>query len=107
LEVIPLTEKDVNWQIKDYLNALGIFYFCPLQGLGASPGVSDFIGLYKGGRFLAIEAKATKGKVSDFQRNFLAEVERQGGIAIVAYSIDEVIKGLSQQSPAKAGGLLA
>ena len=38
---IQLTEKDVKRQIKDYLNALGIFYFCPLQGLGATLEIGD------------------------------------------------------------------
>ena len=95
LTKIPLKEKDVKKQIKDYLNALGIFYFCPLQGLGSTPGVSDFIGIYNG-KFMAIEAKAAKGKLNEFQSNFLAKVKQQGGIAITAWSVDDVITPLNK-----------
>ena len=93
LKKLPLKEKDVKKQIKDYLRLRGIFYFCPLQGLGATPGVSDFIGIYKS-RFLAIEAKAPKGIASEHQENFLANVRTQGGIGIVAWSVDDVIREL-------------
>jgi hypothetical protein len=55
------------------------------------PGSSDILGVEKGtGRFIAIEVKYGKNKPTDDQERFLAEVKSRGGIAIVAYSLDEV-----------------
>ena len=66
------------------------------------PGSSDILGLLPGGRFIAVECKSKTGIVSDKQRDFLAEVERLGGLAIVARSIDDVIKAVKGRQ--KGGG---
>ena len=93
----PLTPEGLlKRSIKDLLRTFGIFYFSALQGLGSYPGVSDFLGIYKG-RFLAIEAKAPHGKPSPAQTEFLDRVRKDGGIAILAYSVDDVIDGLGLQ----------
>lgn len=75
-------------------------------------GVSDVLGIYKG-KFLAIEIKAPKetlldgtkkqaGRLSMDQKNFLKEVEEQGGIAIVARSIDDIEQALKKQDKSNA-----
>ena len=56
-------------------------------------GMADVIGIY-GERFLAIEAKVGKGKQSEDQIKFQQNVESNGGIYILAYSLDDVIEGL-------------
>jgi hypothetical protein len=48
----------------------------------------------RSGRFLAIEVKAPKGKVSPHQEAFLKEIEERGGLALVAHSVDEVQQAL-------------
>lgn len=53
-------------------------------------GSSDIIGVLRG-RLIAIEVKTQKGKVSDAQRDFLTNIERCGGYAIIARSLDDVI----------------
>lgn len=53
-------------------------------------GVSDILGLFEDGRFLAIEVKTKTGRLSDFQREFLERVKAMGGLAIVARSVDDV-----------------
>jgi len=61
-------------------------------------GISDIIGCLGGkygGRYLAIEVKVGKNKLSEKQQEFLNKIKRCGGIAIVAYSLDDVIAGLS------------
>ena len=58
------------------------------------PGSSDIIGILPGGRFIAVECKSKSGKVSEKQKAFLAEIERLGGIAIIARSVDDVIAGV-------------
>lgn len=58
-------------------------------------GISDILGLLPPhGRFLAIEAKVGKNKPTEDQLAFLDMVRRNGGVAIVAYSVDDVICGL-------------
>lgn len=51
-------------------------------------GSADIIGCYKG-RFIAIEVKSAKGKTSEEQDKFIAEINRCGGYAIVARSLDD------------------
>lgn len=53
-------------------------------------GCPDIIGqMVGGGRFLAIECKTAKGKLTDYQRNFLNNVLRYYGVAGVAHSADD------------------
>ena len=57
-------------------------------------GCSDIIGQTTDGRFLAVEVKRPGGKTTDAQMEFLGRVQRAGGIAFVAWSVDDVGKGL-------------
>jgi hypothetical protein len=45
-------------------------------------GSSDIEGILPGGRFLAVEVKAARGRLSPEQRQFLAEVQSLGGLAV-------------------------
>lgn len=60
-------------------------------GTNDGKGVSDIIGCTKYGRFFAIEVKRKGEFPTDEQRAFLADVERIGGIAILAYDLSEVL----------------
>lgn len=60
-------------------------------------GVSDIIGVFNG-RFLAIECKTDEGRVSQDQQEFLDDVQSHRGIAIVARSVDDVERVLTEQS---------
>lgn len=104
-------ETKLKRAINTFLKSTGIFTFHVLQGLGAYKGISDRIGLYEkkvrcphcnkkfkcSGHLLAIEVKSPKGKLSQYQKDFLEEVEKRGGIAIVAWDIDDVIDGLDMR----------
>jgi len=58
-------------------------------------GSADILGILPGGRFLAIECKSRSGHVTPEQHDFLARVEREGGLAIVVKdTIDELVKVL-------------
>lgn len=68
-----------------------------------TPGVSDCIGFrsitvtqdmvgQKVAQFVACEVKAAKGRATDQQKQFLAVVERAGGVALIARSADDVAK---------------
>lgn len=55
-------------------------------------GVSDILGIQnKTGRFIAIEVKHGNDNLSTEQEQFLSDIRRKGGIAIVARKIDDVI----------------
>jgi len=61
-------------------------------------GSSDILGILPDGRFLAIECKKSKGgKVSEDQKNFLENVKKNGGVAIVANSVETLINELQEK----------
>jgi hypothetical protein len=54
-------------------------------------GISDIIACSTDGRFVAIEVKKKGGKPSQEQLEFLARVKDKRGIAILAYSLQDVL----------------
>lgn len=58
------------------------------------PGLSDIIGQLRDGRFLAIEIKVKRDKLSPEQAAFLDQVNAAGGIAFVARSIEDARENL-------------
>lgn len=53
------------------------------------PGSSDILGILPDGRFLAVECKRGKGGVvSELQKEFLHNIEENGGVAVVATSVE-------------------
>lgn len=64
--------------------------FIPL----GKPGVSDILGILPNGRFLAIEVKTPTGKLSDKQSAFIFDINKQGGLAFMAVTIEDVQKHL-------------
>lgn len=59
-------------------------------GVGGAGG-SDLIGWTRDGRFAAVEVKTPTGRVSAEQKAFIDAVNRSGGIAGVARSVEDVI----------------
>ncbi len=59
------------------------------------PGCADIIGVIGDGpmrgKFLAIECKSAKGKMSEHQIKFKEVIESKGGIYILAHSVDDLI----------------
>lgn len=98
-----LSEKDIQKSILDYLRLKKYVAFKHHStGSGvrngqtfffahSEKGISDIIGCSKEGRFIAIEVKKPGGKPSEEQLEFLEGVRQCGGIAILAYSLDDVI----------------
>ena len=54
-------------------------------------GVSDILGVLEGGRFLAIEVKSARGRISEDQTKFIEDINENGGLAFVAKSLDDVV----------------
>src|SRR3990167_7357363 len=65
-------------------------------------GISDIIGCTKEGRFIAIEVKKPGGRPSPEQLEFIEMVNKQGGIAFIAYSIQDVLDVFEGQARPEA-----
>ena len=59
-----------------------------------APGKSDIIGILPSGRFLAVECKTGRNKPTEIQQAFLAMVKDAGGLAIVAWDLDDIDEAL-------------
>ena len=86
-----LTETDIRRQVRDYLRIRGWFVFHILQGLGCYLGVTDLIAV-RDGRVLFIELKTPRGRQSEYQRKFQADLEAAGGEYILCYGIDDLME---------------
>ena len=63
---------------------------------GLCKGSADLIGWTKTGRFLAVEVKSKKGKVTEAQSIFINRVNMSGGIGFIARSVEEAVSELGR-----------
>lgn len=95
-----MQEADIQRDVMKELSNLGAIVWRNNTGMlrdqngtpvrfGLCVGSSDIIGIWKG-KFLAVEVKTPRGKVTDAQLNFIEAVNRAGGIAFVARSKKDV-----------------
>lgn len=77
-------ESRVKAKIKDVLAKYNVYYAMPVGSMYGNSGVPDFLCCVKG-HFLAIEAKAGKGKgkTTALQDKNLHLIERAGGTTLV------------------------
>lgn len=75
-------EKQFENKVKRYLKSKNIYYFKYFGNAYSTPGILDLT-LCINGRFVAVELKSEKGKVSVLQEYNIKEIKRCGGIAIV------------------------
>lgn len=107
-------EKRIENEIFNFLKSLGLFcfkhdavgIFDPVKKVyrtSRNPnritGVADILGLAPGGRFLAIEVKSEKGRLTDEQRKFIRSVQDAGGISFVARSAKQAAMELAKFYP--------
>mgnify|MGYP001613377511 CR=1 FL=1 len=57
-------------------------------------GSPDILGCLPDGKFLGIEVKRARGKLTIFQREFLDKLSKNNAVAFVAYDLDDVIREL-------------
>ena len=108
-------EKVIENAILDYLLMVdGLFFkiqnvgiYDPIRKTFRKPsrhhkaGVSDILGVLRG-RFIAIEVKTPTGRLSKSQAKFLDEVKANGGLALVARSVEDVDNYLRSIFPKRA-----
>ena len=90
-------EAKVKKQVKKILDDLGVYHFSPLtSGYGRS-GVPDIIVCYKG-KFIGIECKAGKGKLTALQERNIKQIKHNQGLAIVVNegNIEELLAMLKE-----------
>jgi hypothetical protein len=98
-------ESVIQRTILDYLEAMHIFCWrqnqvaVPGRRFVGLPGVPDIIGILPGGRFFGVEVKAERGKQSKAQKDFEMRVKELGGVYVLAYDVDDVLKVLAQAIP--------
>ncbi len=60
------------------------------------PGCSDILGQMRDGRLLCVEVKSPTGRATDEQRAFLALVAANGGVSVLARSVDDVVDAIDK-----------
>jgi len=58
----------------------------------AQAGTSDITGCSRDGRHIAVECKIRPNKPTELQEQYLEEVRKRGGIALVAYDLDDILR---------------
>lgn len=99
-------ESEVQSQCLEYLQRLGLYVWRNNTGAYKRNGVfirygkkgsADILGITKEGKFLAVEVKREKGGVlSDEQKEFLFNITKNGGVSIVANSLESMIDQLKE-----------
>ncbi len=66
-------------------------------------GIPDIVGCCPSGRFFAIEVKFGKNKASKLQDWNVRQINAVGGLAFIAYSLDEVKHQLGRYAKSYSG----
>lgn len=74
-------EGKVKEKVKKVLNEFGVYYHMPVQNGMGKPSL-DFVCCHKG-RFLAIETKTEKGKLTTRQQVTMEEMQKAGAIVLL------------------------
>ena len=93
VEAAAMNERDLTRQVRDFLRVLGAWEVKHRAGLGDRRGVPDVLACYRG-RFVALEIKAPKGRLTPQQTAELEAVRRAGGIAAEVRSLEDVLVAL-------------
>ena len=83
-----MSEKRIEHQIRQYLDSIGAWHIKTHGNMFSRAGTPDIIAVVKG-KFVAIEVKRPGGVVSPLQAANIELIKKAGGIAFVAYSLEE------------------
>lgn len=89
-------ENKVKESIQGYLKELGAYQFKVHGSIYMRAGIPDIVCCIKG-RFIGIEAKDYGNGPSELQLAHGRQIEKAGGIFIVAYCVSDVQKVLKSQ----------
>ncbi|MGG3987713.1 VRR-NUC domain-containing protein [Bacillus smithii] len=86
---MAVLEKQIENQIKRYLDSIGAYYLKVHGSMYQPAGIPDILACING-RFVGIEVKRPHGVVSALQKANIQKIETAGGVAFVAYSVEDV-----------------
>ena len=75
-------ESKVKKRVKEVLKNLGAYYVMPVTSGYGNSGAPDFLVCYQG-KFIGLECKAGKGKVTALQQRNLDQIDLAGGWSFV------------------------
>lgn len=85
-----MQEKTIVNKIAKYLKTLdGCFFWKEHGGAYGNAGIPDLICCIDG-RFVGLEVKTDKGRVSKLQEVTIGKIQQAGGLAAVVRSVDDV-----------------
>lgn len=87
-------ESVIQHQILRYLSGLGAYTSKTI--VGNKNGIPDIIACLNG-TYIAIEVKAKDKDATELQKYNIDKINKAGGIAFVAHSVEEVINYLSKR----------
>jgi len=88
-------EREIQKEVIKYLKQRNIFHFKISERF--SSGVPDLY-ILNGGVSMWIELKNEKGRPTQLQTHNLSEINKNGGIAVICRSKDEVIEVLRKNA---------
>ena len=92
------SESKLQARILRYLGSLGLWCWAFKAEVCNDRGVPDIICCFKG-RFIGLEVKSERGRVSGPQKLQIKRIRRAGGRAAVVRSLDDVKRVLSDSGP--------
>ncbi|MGE5446106.1 MAG: VRR-NUC domain-containing protein [Ignavibacteriales bacterium] len=92
-----MTEHELTKLIMDYLKWVPNSSFKKIRGSMGMRGILDIIGCWEG-RYIELEVKTGKGKLSPEQRSRIEEIRKAGGMAEVVRSLEEVHRIFGESS---------
>ncbi len=90
--------SDLVKQVMDFVRVLGFRPFKNLGVIGMERGRPD-IDVCVRGRWVSIEVKTGKGRLSAVQEAVRADIISAGGTYVVARCLEDVLQGLRQVAP--------
>ena len=90
-----MSEKRIEKAIQGYLDSLGAYHIKNHGSMYSRAGTPDITACLNG-RFIAIEVKQPGGVVSPLQVAHIELIKKAGGVAFVAYSLQETKENLKK-----------
>lgn len=93
-----MSEKRIEKAIQGYLDSIGAYHIKNHGSIYSRAGTPDITASING-RFVGIEVKQPGGRVSALQAAHIELIRKSGGVAFVAYSLEEAKKNIEEQCP--------
>lgn len=90
-----MSEKRIENSIQRFLDSIGAYHIKNHGSIYSRSGTPDITACVNG-KFVAIEVKQPGGRVSPLQAAHIELIKQAGGVAFVAYSLEEAKKNLKE-----------